>query len=1468
MHYPARKARCFTLVLLSLLSTLLFSGSAQERHYLYGGGSYASAEEVTLSAYLGDQPQANLTLHRVGNPHRIVDQGGPADFRDTKELELSEVHQVTVSKLADEYSTDINLGVLPLGVYFAQLGSGPEAAATLLLVTDLALVVKADAGTILAYTADLVSGEPRDAEVWLLETEGVLAADHADELGLTRFDTDQTEEQNRSAAARSGDSWAFSGVWWPSWAQERTKTYIVTDRPLYRPGQLVEFKLTSRSGGSLAPLSSTDIDVTITAADSSEVLKETLTTDDFGSAHGSLLLSAAAPLGYYSIEGRIAGEQFWSSFEVLEYEKPEYEVSVSSSKDILIQGGNAEFEVDAQYLFGGAVAGGKVTYAVLREPYYRYAYRSAFEFYRDAPYYGGDLIERGEAVLDADGKARISVELPSTSFDYQLTLQAGVSDESDHEVSASSSVTVFRADLVLGASSNRYSHQVGDEVTLTVQAEDLAGSPVASDFTITTERYYWVEGAGRQVEPGVTLHGSTDASGTGQVTLSFPEQGSWGVSVSARDGAGRLTSSDASLWISGSTPWYWDYQDITITPDQDEYQPGDTARFVIESPVTDGVALITREGQALTDVELVSFQGSVFTHELSVSEQDLPNSFLGVIIVGNDTIYSATAEFRVPPSERFLNIEITADSDTFEPGSSGQFTLRVSDSSGAGVPAQVTLGLVDEAIYLIRSDQSDIRGYFYALRSNAVGTELSSFMYFGAAQPLEGRAALDSAVFGQSKAQALADARLREDFRDTILWLPSLETNADGFASVTVDFPDNLTRWRLTARAISGTNQMGQNTHSVTTTLPVIARLVTPQYLVRGDETRLRVIGQSNLEQPVEAELSVTTSGLNLLDPGVRNLNLPAGARITADYRATASETGRASVTGQVLSSAFSDAMRLSIPVIPHGIRQELTHASRGADTWRFTLPSGTDLTTLEGTLLLTPSLAAAVTPALDWLAGYPYGGTEQTMSRFLPSVLAVRAGRADSLPENVAADLDTFVQLGLNNIYDFQHPDGGWGFWQFGVSNPFISAYVTRGLLEARDAGYPVQDWVLERVLDYLAGASLKDTFQVHDALDVALRRTLTADAKAYAHYALARAGRSIDELSSFAGGSEMSNYGLTFSVLAFNAADREVEARFHLDQLIARVTEHEAVAYWETRAPRYTWSDDPVEVTARGLQALVQLEPDSPLISKLVNWLLLERRGARWISTKDTAAVVEAALALEAARPAVTGSEAVSVRFNGSDLGEFMVAADAQSVEVPLTGFLPGSNTLEVLTPEGNTLHAGSSVSFIAEEEFTRPADSGIEVTRRYELLTPAVNEEQQRVLYSRAPATSVDVGDYLLVSVTLSSAEDLRFVLVNEPLPAGFSVIEDDHAFRVAGVFPRYGHGYYGWNQWYDGRQVRDQRIDYYFARISEPVTFTYILRAENPGSFTALPSNAWLMYAPDLHGTSARDVLEVSEPAARE
>ncbi|MEM7734212.1 MAG: MG2 domain-containing protein [Deinococcota bacterium] len=1444
-----------------LVITSLWMGSlAQTDISLYGGGTYNLGNTTSLSYYIADRNRAELVLYRINNPDVVLTLGSPRYFQQTNDLDLREVRRIDI-RTADTYG-DIELGTLDRGMYFAQLEAGSARAATLILVTDLSLVVKTDTDTVLTYSANSDSGEPREAKVYLWQDDTVYAEGLADERGLTEFDLPDGElPEGLFAAAKYGDAWAFSDTYWQRWNVQVNNIYVHTDRPVYRPGQEVLFKGTAREAGNLAPLAEQDVNVLVRDADGNEILQANYVTDAYGSFDGTLFLANEPPLGSYSIQTTLDGVTHYSNFAVEEYQKPEYRVTVIADDPVAIQGDTTSVTIAAEYLFGGAVSGADVTYAVVKQPYFRFRYQSRYGFYEDFSYssfYNSEIIERGEGVLDSEGKLVLELPLPPDDQDYTVRVQAGVTDEARREINSSGSLTAYRAGVVLNVTTNRYAVNAGEDVTVTVQAETLQGDPVSIPFELSATRFYWLRNVGQQEDAPIVTNGRTDTEGRATLTVSYETAGSYSLTATAQDAQGRSTDASDSLWVSGSN-WYWAYGGLTVEADKPEYTIGEVARFVIQSPIEDGWLLISREGDELYDYEMIQLEGSATTYDLTITEDMAPNGFLSVVVIGDNQTYYQTAGFQVPPEDDFLTVTLTSDAETYQPGDSGMFDVLVQNADGNGVQAQVTLGLVDEAIYLIRPDTTpDIRGFFYALRGNVVGTQLSNWYYFGQAETLAARAPgapapMDAAVFAQAK-RDFAEAEVREDFRDTILWLPFFETDASGRGQVEVTFPDNLTEWRLTARAITLTDDVGQNTANVTSTLPVIARLATPQFFVRGDEASLRVIGQNTLTSDQPGELQFEASNLDTLSPGTQTTTLPAGARSTADFNIRASETGTATLTATALTPAASDAMRVPIPVLPRGVRDSLAWASRGSDTWRFSLPTATDLNTVQGSLVITPSFGAAVAPALSYLAGYPYGCTEQTMSRFLPSVLAARAGDLAQLPDDVATNLDDFVDAGLARLYDFQQNDGGWGFWQFDDSNLFISSYVVSGLLDAQAAGYEVREDVLERALVYLE----QNVTNPNDTAARGFNPVTTNDALAYAYYALAIAGRDISGLPGIVRDGDMTAYGLALSSLAMIRAGNTIEAEVYLDFLLADITERGQVAYWESSAPKYFWNDDRVETTAYGLEALARLRPEDPRIAKVVNWLLLERRGARWFSTKDTAAVIRSALTLASLEEDDGTSQQVTVEVNGEVISQVELGQTSQMVDV--SGLAAGVNSLNINLSGTRRAYLSANIDFTAEGDL-QAQDDGIAIARQYHKLVPSTDEAGQLV-YERENVANVSVGDYVLATVTLKPSDAYRYVIVNEPLPAGLRVIENDRVFRLAGE-PLEDEFFYGWNYRYNGRDIRDERIDFYFTRLGESVTFTYVMRAETPGQFTALPSQAWLMYEPSVRGHSAPFVMTVGD-----
>ena len=127
-------------------------------------------------------------------------------------------------------------------------------------------------------------------------------------------------------------------------------------------------------------------------------------------------------------------------------------------------------------------------------------------------------------------------------------------------------------------------------------------------------------------------------------------------------------------------------------------------------------------------------------------------------------------------------------------------------------------------------------------------------------------------------------------------------------------------------------------------------------------------------------------------------------------------------------------------------------------------------------------SLASTVLTALDDLAGYPYGCVEQTMSRFLPTVVVADAFKEINAPvsEATKTKLPDMVAKGLQRLYSFQHSDGGWGWWENDNTNPYMTAYVVYGLALAEKAGYNIDKGYLDRGIN-----SIKSQLSNNNTID-----------------------------------------------------------------------------------------------------------------------------------------------------------------------------------------------------------------------------------------------------------------------------------------------------------------------------------------------------------------------------------------------
>ena len=325
--------------------------------------------------------------------------------------------------------------------------------------------------------------------------------------------------------------------------------------------------------------------------------------------------------------------------------------------------------------------------------------------------------------------------------------------------------------------------------------------------------------------------------------------------------------------------------------------------------------------------------------------------------------------------------------------------------------------------------------------------------------------------------------QVRSDFRSTILWLPDVKTDADGTATVKVKYPDSLTTWSATARVATAGNQFGIGNSSTRTKQPLIVRLQAPRFFVVGDQVTVSGVINNNTDEAMSVMPALNAEGLSvtglLIDGKPVNspqtpVEIKANSETRVDWLVAVNHASEAKLKVEARGSKYADAMEKTFTIFEHGIEKFVTRSGKmrgDGVSIKLDIPKERRADSTKLTVQIAPSMATTMLDALPYLIDYPYGCTEQTMSRFLPAVITAKTLRDLGLKPETAMhkifggieessasathtkgrrdlkELEAITKQSLDRLYDFQHTDGGWGWWKDGESDHFMTAYVLWGM-------------------------------------------------------------------------------------------------------------------------------------------------------------------------------------------------------------------------------------------------------------------------------------------------------------------------------------------------------------------------------------------------------------------------------------
>lgn len=1424
-------------------------------------------------------------------------------------------------------------------------------------VTQIGLDAYTDHSEMVAWATNLKDGTPLSAVSIQSDAGSSSTVTGAD--GIARFDipngaTYLTASLGDDQAILPRDTYFWSDeAWFSNPPSDFLQWFVFDDRQMYRPGEEVHVKGWLRRiggrqdgdvglvGGGINSVSYQVVDPQGNAIGNGEARVNTLGGFDFvfpvpeggvNLGYAQLYLTAVGNLG------GMAGGQYYHQFQIQEFRTPEFEVSArNETTGPYFPEDHATLAVEAKYYAGGGLPNAEVNWQVSTSPG-AYAPPNwpdfTFGTQRDWWFYDFDYQVGGESQItsfngktDATGTHYLDLDFSAQGDPakdpqpYSLMAQATVTDVNRQAWSSTTTLLVHPADVYIGLRSTSYFVERNTPIEVDFIVTDLDGEPIANrPVEITAGRLDWKYQNGDWTEELVDVQTCSLLSAPEPATCSFetPLGGQYQITALVTDELGRKNQSRITRWVSGGkqpSSRKVEQEKVTLIPDKETYQPGDTAKVLVQSPFTpaEGLLTVSRSGILYTTRFLI--EDGIATLNIPIEEEHIPNLEIQVDLVGSaprtddkgETLDNVpprpafavgTLSLSIPPQQRTLSLQVTPAQTELEPGTETSLTVSVKDARGLPVSdAELAVVIVDEAILALTNYQMrDPLSVFYANRPSYLSSvygrtsiiladpqSLQSLARQANNDALVLEAAAPAATASPAATEAPAMAAelpdtagggdeatapilVRSDFNPLATFAPTVRTGFNGEARVLIQLPDNLTRYRVMVVAVDRDgSQFGTGESNLTARLPLMVRPSAPRFLNFGDTFELPVVLQNQTDASMTVDVITRASNLEMESNGQR-VTVPANDRVEVRFPASTVMAGDVHIQFVALSGSYADAATVDLPVYTPATSEAFATygvIDEGTIAQPVQYPSGV-FPQFGGLEISTSSTALqALTDAVLYLVEYPFECSEQLASRIL-AVASLRdvltAFKADGLPS--PSEMEATVSRDVKRLQSMQNFDGGFPYWRRGFeSSPFNTIHVTHALFRAGQKGFDVPAEMQQSSLNYLR--EIESHYPSWYSQET--RWTLSAYALYVRDLMGDRDSQKAEGLLNEAGLERLSMEAIGW---LWPVIDDEVQLDAIRRFVNNHVVETAGAANFTTAYSDQTYlllsSDRRTDAIL--LDALIEDNPQSDLIPKLVTGLLAHRNKGRWDNTQENVFVL---LTLDryfntyedqtpdfVARIWLGDTYAGDNEFRGrtTDIHETLIPMNYVLTETESAG---GVEDL-ILSKEGpGRLYYRLGLQYAPTDLNLDPLDMGFVIERRYEGVDDPedVSQDDDGVWHIKA-------GARVKVTITMMADNRRYHVALVDPLPAGLEIVNP--ALAVSQSIPQdpaspdYRYGWWWWGPWYEHQNLRDDRAEAFTSLLWDGVyEYTYYARATTPGIFIVPPAKAEEMYSPEVFGRSGSD-----------
>jgi uncharacterized protein YfaS (alpha-2-macroglobulin family) len=1215
--------------------------------------------------------------------------------------------------------------------------------------------------------------------------------------------------------------------------------FVYAERDLYRPGEKINYAVLVRNAAWEVP-EQTMLKLKFLLPNGKELRSFRKSLNEEGSLDGNIEISRAAITGVYTLEVYTANDVLLASkdFSVEEFVPDRLKLTVSLGREDARPAEKVTLQVNAVNFFGPPAANRKaeteiqvrqLAFSAEAFPDYNFSLSNQTSVFDKE-------VRQGET--DENGDLRLEYEVPAAYVNMgalQTNFFTTVFDETGRPVSRSARLKIFTQPFFIGLKQDwSYYYPLNQQVRIPIVAVDKDGKRVSARARVEVIKHEY-----RTV---LTKSGSYFRYES-QRDDKMMQEGEVNIGADAVFGFVPRTPGDyevrfyvpgASSYVSRSFYSYGNWGgnnnsfevntegNIDIEIDKKSYLSGDKVKALFKTPFS-GRMLVTMETDHVVSYRYVEVSNRSASLDLDLTEEHLPNVYITATLVKPHEV----AEIPLTVAHGFRNVTVEAKERRMDVKMTARQSVRSKTRQKVTVKAApgsfVSFAAVDNGVLQVNNYRTpDPYAHFYEKKALQVTSyDLYPLLFAEVRARMSSTGGDLSEEEMKDRVNPLAAKRVQV----VSYWGGTKKANGSGIAEFEFDIPQFSGELRLMAVTYKG-NRFGVGESTMTVADPVVISTALPRFLSPGDTVYVPVTLTNTTNRSENVSASISVEGpVKVAGASQQSLQLGAKKEARASFRIIADPSvnvGKITITVSGMGEKFTDATEIAVRPASTLQRRTMAGSVNGGATQKISIATS-DFMPASRKYSLTVSRSPAIQFAdqLKYLVQYPYGCTEQVISSAFPQLYygdmadLMQLNREQHKLNANSNILEAIRRIKLRQLYN-----GAVMLWDGeGEAHWWTTVYAAHFLLEARKAGFEVDNSLLETMLTYI-NSRLRNRETINYQYNRDQNKKIAPKEVAYSLYVLALAGRTnVPTMNYYKANQELLALDSRYLLAAAyaTAGDR----RSFNALLPGSFSGEESVP--QTGGSFYSDLRD----EAISLNALLDVDPGNAQIGTMVRHVAGKLKSKNYLSTQERSFSF---LALgKHARRANASTATAEIRAGGKliakvDGGEWR--ADHEVLKV---------NEVEIVT-------RGSGQLFYFWEA------SGISATGAYQEEDSYL--KARRTFFDRygkeISGNSFRQNDLVIVRITVekSFSTAVENVVITDLLPAGFE-IENPRTREIPGM---------DWIK--DGMtpvalDVRDDRIHFFDDLDQAKQSYYYAVRAVSPGQFRIGPVSADAMYNGEYH-----------------